>query len=56
MYQPVRYGQTEAWLFFEDKWQPIHPAEVAHDGRVLTEAKFRAMFPQLPSLPSATPA
>lgn len=51
MSQPVRYTETEAWIYFEDKWQRVDMADVYHSARVLTEANYRAIYPQVPPLP-----
>ncbi len=50
--QPVRYLVTEGWIFWRGEWHPVHPAEIYHDGRVLTEEQFNELYPDLPSLPS----
>ena len=51
MDRPVRYTATEAWIFFEGIWNPIHPAEVYEKAKVLTEPEYNRIFPQKMSLP-----
>jgi hypothetical protein len=50
---PVRYTATEAWAFVDGKWEEFHPAEAYHKARVVGEAAFKALFPNLPDLPNS---
>jgi hypothetical protein len=50
---PCCYTLTESWVLF-DTWGPIHPAELAHGGGVLSRTAYEARFghdvPPLPAL------
>ena len=50
---PVRYIiPTEAWGYDDiDGWARIHPAELAHNGRMLSRQQFERQWPNLPPLP-----
>jgi hypothetical protein len=47
---PVRGTDSEAWIFQDGKWQPLHPAEGSAKASVLTEADFKERFGELPHL------
>jgi hypothetical protein len=44
----------EAWLFNEIKkeWVPMNAADAMSKARLLTEAEFNEMYPDLPPLPT----
>ena len=48
----VRYTNTEAWECINGTWKTMHPADAYTKASVVTEKKFKTMFPQLPDLPS----
>lgn len=50
----ARYRRDEAWLLSTKtgKWVPVEPAELAHNGTLLTEEEFRKRFGQVPALPA----
>lgn len=52
----VRYSDTEAWWFVRDAWKALDVADAFSDARVLSEAEYKAMFPDLPNLPEVATA
>jgi len=51
---PVRYTETEAWLFAQRSrtWHKINPADVLFNAAVTNEASFTKTYGMLPPLPS----
>jgi hypothetical protein len=50
-YRPAYYTPREAWAFFNGDWKRVSAVDVAHSARVVSEAEFAAMYPNLPPLP-----
>ena len=52
---PVRYTETEAWLFNqrERTWHEINSADVLFNARVTNEASFTKVYGILPPLPKS---
>jgi hypothetical protein len=44
----------DAWMFNEltEKWAPMNAADAVTKAKLLTEAEFDKMFPDLPALPT----
>ena len=51
--KPVRFIDTEAWLYTNGKWQQTSPPEVLVGAAVLDEKAFQADFGVLPPLPKS---
>ena len=50
--KPVRLNDREAWWLVDGVWKALHPADVGHDAKLISEEQFNSMFPSLPQLPS----
>jgi hypothetical protein len=50
--KPVCLNDHEAWWLVEGVWKALHPADVGHDAKLISEEQFNSMFPSLPQLPS----
>ena len=54
---PIRWTATEGWMFNLStyKWEPVHPAECAENGRLLSKEEYEARFRdiKLTKLPTA---
>jgi len=52
---PCVYDDREAWVTFDrgEGWRQLNLAEVTQFVRPMSEANFRASYPQLPSMPKA---
>jgi hypothetical protein len=52
--EPCAWAPGEAWVVREggNSWERVNSAVVGMDGRVLSDAEFKARFPSLPALPS----
>jgi hypothetical protein len=50
---PARFTDTEAWVYQHDNiWRKMNSAEVTQHAAVLSEANYRAAYPDLPALPT----
>lgn len=51
---PARFTDNEAWVYQHDNvWRQMNSGEVLHGAAVLSEAAYRANYPDLPALPKA---
>jgi hypothetical protein len=51
---PARFTDQEAWVYQHDNvWRKMNSAEVTQHAHVMTEANYRAAFPDAPALPKA---
>jgi hypothetical protein len=50
-YLPAYWSPREAWVFSKGQWKERNSSDVGHAGRVVSEAVFAHMFPNLPPLP-----
>lgn len=51
---PACFTDSEAWVFQHDNvWRKMNSAEVVQHAAVMSEAAYRAAYPDLPALPKA---
>lgn len=50
---PVRFVDTEAWVFANGAWYKNNPAEVLIGARVMDEHDYVTLFGLLPPLPKS---
>lgn len=50
---PCVFDDREGWVLFESEWRQLNLAEIKQVAKPMTEANFRARFPQLIAMPSA---
>ena len=51
---PARFTDNEAWVYQHDNvWRKVNSAEVAQHAALMSEADYRAAYPDLPALPKA---
>ena len=49
--QPIMISDTETWTFMQGEWMRVHLADAAHNGGLMTEQTFKAIYKSLPPLP-----
>jgi hypothetical protein len=51
---PACFTDNEAWVYQHDNvWRKMNSAEVVQHAAVMSEADYRAAYPDLPALPKA---